>query len=93
MTEQQLPRLAIRSYPMQYVQQWKLKDNTPVTIRHARGESRVALDQRNATTPFVFTSVGEFHFDAGRAGSVDMTNASADGRIAVDAVRFVWRGD
>jgi len=31
--------------------------------------------------------------DAGRAGSVDMTNASADGRIAVDAVRFVWRGD
>ena len=58
-----------------------------------RGESRLTLDQRNATTPFVFSSVGEFHFDAGRAATVDMTNSTADGRIAVDAVRFVWRGE
>jgi hypothetical protein len=72
----------------------KLATNVPVTIRHARGEERLTLDQRHAATPFVFTSVGEFHFEAGRAAtSVELTNANADGRVAADAVRFVWRGE
>jgi hypothetical protein len=72
----------------------KMATNVPVTVRHARGEERLTLDQRHAATPFVFTSVGEFHFDAGRAGAtVELTNAGADGRVAADAVRFVWRGE
>jgi acetyltransferase len=33
-----LPKLAIRSYPVQYVENWKLKDLTPVTIRPIRSE-------------------------------------------------------
>jgi acetyltransferase len=36
--EQDLPRLAIRPYPSQYVAQWKLKNGTPVTIRPIRPE-------------------------------------------------------
>ncbi len=36
--EEQLPRLAIRPYPSQYVMRWKLKDGTPVTIRPIRPE-------------------------------------------------------
>ncbi len=32
-TEDQIPKLAIRPYPSQYIKQWALKDGTPVTIR------------------------------------------------------------
>lgn len=38
MTEQDLPRPAIRPYPVQYVGNWKLKDGTPVVIRPIRPE-------------------------------------------------------
>jgi len=37
-TEDQLPKPAIRPYPSQYVAPWKLKDGTPVTIRPIRPE-------------------------------------------------------
>lgn len=33
-----LPQLAIRPYPVQYVQEWALKDKTPVVIRPVRPE-------------------------------------------------------
>jgi acetyltransferase len=41
--EDQLPRLAIRPYPMQYVTRWKLKNKTPVTIRPIRPEDEPLL--------------------------------------------------
>ena len=34
----QLPKLAIRAYPRQYVKQWTMKDGTPVTFRPIRPE-------------------------------------------------------
>jgi acetyltransferase len=37
-SEQDLPTLAIRPYPIQYVTKWKLRDGTPVTIRPIRPE-------------------------------------------------------
>ncbi|MGC9940836.1 MAG: bifunctional acetate--CoA ligase family protein/GNAT family N-acetyltransferase [Verrucomicrobiota bacterium] len=37
-TEDQLPRTAIRPYPTQYVSSWKLNDGEPVTIRPIRPE-------------------------------------------------------
>ena len=36
--EEQLPKLAIRPYPAKYIMRWKLKDDTPVTIRPIRPE-------------------------------------------------------
>ncbi len=36
--EHQLPKLAIRPYPSQYISDWKLADNTPITIRPIRPE-------------------------------------------------------
>jgi acetyltransferase len=36
--EDQLPKLAIRPYPAQYVTRWKLKGGTPVTVRPIRPE-------------------------------------------------------
>ncbi|HET7214302.1 MAG TPA: acetate--CoA ligase family protein, partial [Terriglobia bacterium] len=37
-TEDRLPKLAIRPYPTQYSYKWKLKDGTPVVIRPIRPE-------------------------------------------------------
>jgi len=37
-SEDQLPRLAIRPYPMQYIASWTLKNGVPVTIRPIRPE-------------------------------------------------------
>ena len=38
-----LPRLAIRPYPSQYVTAWKLRDGTPVTLRPIRPEDELAM--------------------------------------------------
>ena len=42
-TEEQLPKLAIRPYPTQYVENWKLKGGTAVTIRPIRPEDEPAM--------------------------------------------------
>ncbi len=43
MTEDRLPRPAIRPYPTQYMEDWKLKDGTPVFIRPIRPEDEPAM--------------------------------------------------
>jgi acetyltransferase len=48
-TEDELPKLAIRSYPVQYVQPWKLKDGTAVTIRPIRPEDEPLMVQFHRT--------------------------------------------
>jgi acetyltransferase len=42
-TEDQLPKLAIRPYPTQYVESWKMKGGIPVTIRPIRPEDEPAM--------------------------------------------------
>ncbi|MBD2500748.1 bifunctional acetate--CoA ligase family protein/GNAT family N-acetyltransferase [Anabaena azotica] len=48
-TEDQLPKLAIRPYPIQYVGQWTMKDGTPVTIRPIRPEDEPLLVEFHKT--------------------------------------------
>lgn len=38
MSEEKLPKLAIRPYPLQYIYHWTAKDGTPLTIRPVRAE-------------------------------------------------------
>jgi acetyltransferase len=47
--EDQLPKLAIRPYPIQYVQDWTMKDGTPVTIRPIRPEDEPLMVQFHET--------------------------------------------
>ena len=47
--EEQLPRLAILSYPIRYSTPWKLKDGTPVTIRPIRPEDEPAMARFHQT--------------------------------------------
>lgn len=41
--EEKLPRLAIRPYPLKYVENWIAKDGTPLTIRPIRPEDEPAM--------------------------------------------------
>lgn len=47
--EDQLPRPAIRPYPVQYVSPWRLKDGTQVTIRPIRPEDEPLMARFHAT--------------------------------------------
>jgi acetyltransferase len=42
-TQEQLPKTAIRAYPTKYVSQWTMKDGSPVTIRPIRPEDEPAM--------------------------------------------------
>ncbi|HEY9624008.1 MAG TPA: bifunctional acetate--CoA ligase family protein/GNAT family N-acetyltransferase [Crinalium sp.] len=48
-TEDQLPKLAIRPYPSQYVTPWVMRDGTPVTIRPIRPEDEPLMIQFHKT--------------------------------------------
>jgi hypothetical protein len=64
--------------------------NTPVTIRHADGETKVTLNQRRKpAVQDLLQPVGTFRFEAGRAGQVEIGNAGTDGYVVIDAVQWV----
>jgi acetyltransferase len=48
-TEEQLPKLAVRPYPIQYVGTWTARDNTEVTIRPILPEDEPMLVNFHAT--------------------------------------------
>lgn len=49
MTAEQLPRAAIRPYPVQYVWEWRFKDGTPVTVRPIRPEDEPLMVRFHST--------------------------------------------
>src|SRR4029077_17719346 len=49
LSEEQLPELAIRPYPQQYVSQWKLRKETPLTIRPTRPEDEPLMVKFHGT--------------------------------------------
>jgi hypothetical protein len=65
--------------------------NTPVTIRHAEGESVVRINQQEEPPHGrLWRSLGTFRFAAGRAGWVRISNDGTDGKYVIaDAVQFL----
>ncbi|BAY27655.1 GCN5-related N-acetyltransferase [Calothrix sp. NIES-2100] len=49
LTEEQLPKLAIRPYPTQYITPWTLKDGSSITIRPIRPEDEPLIVQFHQT--------------------------------------------
>ncbi|MEX2577730.1 MAG: xanthan lyase [Verrucomicrobiales bacterium] len=65
---------------------------TPVTIRHAEGETDVRIDQQSAPEHGeLFRTLGRFRFEAGKAGWVRVSNeGTEDDKVVVaDAVQFL----
>ena len=65
--------------------------NTPVTIRHAGGETVVRIDQQE--TPEhgkLFRSLGVFEFAAGKGASITISNDGTEGKYVIaDAVQLI----
>lgn len=67
--------------------------NTPVTIRHAKGETTVRINQQEAPEHGkLFRTLGVFTFEAGKGGYVRIANdGTEDGYVIADAVQFLPR--
>ena len=64
---------------------------TPLTIRHADGETLVRVNQREEPPHArLWRTLGTFRFAAGRAGFVRIDNSgTSDGYVIADAVQFL----
>jgi hypothetical protein len=51
------------------------------------------VNEQAKDSPFPLVSLGEFRCTAGTDSYVDVDNTGADGRVAVDGMRWVWVGD
>ncbi len=67
--------------------------NVPLTIKHRGGTQELTLDQSTSNTVFVYKPLGEYLFDAGESGWVEISNAGTTGQVVIDAVKWVWLGD
>ena len=65
--------------------------NTPVTVRHTRGETTVRIDQQDVPAHGnLFRTIGVFHFEKGKSGSVIISNEGTGGKYVIaDAVQFL----
>lgn len=65
--------------------------NTPVTIRHAAGETRLRINQQEIPEHArLFHTLGVFRFSAGREGWVRISTEGTDGKYVIaDAVQFL----
>ena len=64
--------------------------NVPVVVHHADGETRIVVNQRRAPSEKNnLQPLGEFRFEAGKAGWVEIRNDATDGYVIIDAVRWM----
>lgn len=63
--------------------------NVPVIIHHADGETKVVVNQRKPAAEAGLLPLGEFRFEAGQKGWVEIRNDGTDGHVIIDAVRWL----
>ncbi len=65
--------------------------NTPITIRHADGETTFRINQQEVPEHArLFRTLGQFRFDQGRAGWLRISTEGTDGKYVIaDAVQFL----
>jgi hypothetical protein len=73
-----------------YVHASNRAQNTTITIRSAGSEKVVMQNQREACLEDgIPRSLGVFAFTKGKAGSIEISNARADGYVVVDGIQLV----
>lgn len=89
-----LPKAGRYEVQMAYSAHENRATNVPVTIRHAKGETTVAVNERvPPSVGRMFVSLGSFRFTSDRPAAVVIGNAGTDGHVVIDAVRFVAAED
>jgi len=92
----ELPAAGIYEVRLAHCYNVRRATNTPVTIRHAEGETVVRIDQQEVPEHGkLFRSLGRYRFEAGREGWVRVSNEGTDpGKVVIaDAVQFLPAGD
>jgi hypothetical protein len=87
-----LPRDGLYEVRLAHCYNVRRATNTPVTIRHADGETTVRVDQQRAPEHGrLFRTLGTFRFRAGRDGRVRVSNdGTAPDKVAIaDAVQWI----
>jgi hypothetical protein len=75
---------------MSYTESGNRATNVPVTIRHAEGETKVNVNQRQKPPlDGAFVSLGKFTFRAGEEVVITISNTSTDGHVVVDAIQII----
>ena len=65
-------------------------NNVPVTIHHADGDSTVTVNQqKKAPEKDILLPLGEYRFEAGQTGYVEISNEGTKGHVIIDAVQFL----
>jgi hypothetical protein len=85
-----LPRPGRYAVRLIYVTNANRATNVPVTVASADGERTLTVNERES--PLIDgapRTLGVFRFDAGKKGSVTISNANADGYVTIDAVEFL----
>lgn len=68
--------------------------DVPVVIRHAGGETRASLNQRNKPSiEGIWEAVGTFEFEADVPAAVTIGTEGVDGHVIIDAVQFIKKRD
>ncbi|MBI5689031.1 MAG: FAD-dependent oxidoreductase [Verrucomicrobia bacterium] len=88
-----LPKTGRYAVSVAYATVGNRSTKTPVHITHATGTEVVKVNQRKKESPFAFTPMGEYRFEAGRPATVVITNAGVDGYVQIDTVRWIWLGE
>ena len=85
-----LPTTGLYRVAISYSTNANRATNVPVTIHHAKGETKVFVNQKLAPKGEApFHVVGTFEFAAGKDGWVEISNAGTDGHVIVDAVQWL----
>ena len=86
----EIPQAGRYELRLLYVATANRATNVPVTIRSADGENTVRVNQREeCLAAGVPRALGVFAFEAGKAGSVTISNSDADGFVIVDGLQVV----
>ena len=85
-----LPKTGLYRVAISYSTNANRATNVPVIIHHAKGETKVLVNQKlkpNGDGPFHV--VGIFEFTAGKVSWVEIGNADTNGYVIVDAAQWV----
>jgi hypothetical protein len=88
--ETQLPESRRYDVRLAYTPNANRASNVKVVVRHAAGETRVAVNERQSPPiDGSFVSLGTFDFANDQTATVTVCNDGADGYVVVDAVQWL----
>ena len=53
----------------------------------------MTVNQRSGESPFPFRALDDFRFSKENESYLEISNFDAEGRVVIDAVRWLWLGE